>query len=70
MATTATDHHHHEAHSHPTGWRRYMYSTTHKDIGTLYLIFAIFAGIIGGLLSMAMRAELAGTGISVFPWIS
>ena len=70
MATTATHHDHDHAHAIPTGWRRYLFSTNHKDIGTMYIIFAIFAGIIGGLLSIAMRAELAGTGVSVFPWIS
>jgi len=45
----------HEAHDHPTGWRRFVYSTNHKDIGTMYLTFALVAGIIGGLLSIAMR---------------
>ncbi|PKQ05643.1 MAG: cytochrome c oxidase subunit I [Alphaproteobacteria bacterium HGW-Alphaproteobacteria-12] len=43
---------------HPTGWKRYVYSTNHKDIGTMYLIFAIIAGIVGGTFSVLMRAEL------------
>ena len=43
---------------HPVGWRRYVYSTNHKDIGTMYLIFAIVAGVIGGVLSIVMRMEL------------
>ena len=43
---------------HPTGWKRYVYSTNHKDIGTMYLIFAIIAGIIGGAFSVVMRMEL------------
>ncbi|MDB5571525.1 MAG: cyoB, partial [Hyphomicrobiales bacterium] len=70
MATNAAAHHDDHAHGIPTGWRRYMYSTNHKDIGTLYIIFAICAGLIGGAMSIAMRMELAGTGIGVFPWIS
>ncbi|MEO5804933.1 cytochrome c oxidase subunit I [Devosia sp.] len=62
-------HDHHAAdhgHSDPTGWRRYVYSTNNKDIGVMYLIFAIVAGVIGGLLSGAMRMELQEPGIQIF----
>jgi cytochrome c oxidase subunit 1 len=67
MATTATAHGAHDAHGHPTGWRRFVYSTNHKDIGTMYLVFAIVAGLIGGAMSVAMRMELQYPGLQIFP---
>jgi cytochrome c oxidase subunit I len=54
----------HDAHAHhPTGWKRFVYSTNHKDIGTMYLVFAIVAGLIGGAFSVYMRAELMHPGM-------
>ncbi|PZA11455.1 cytochrome c oxidase subunit I [Rhodopseudomonas palustris] len=62
-----SDHAHDDhAHTHPTGWRRYLYSTNHKDIGTMYLVFAVMAGIIGGVMSIAIRVELMYPGVQIF----
>ena len=49
-------------HHTPTGWRRWILSTNHKDIGTMYIIFAIIAGIIGALFSVIFRLELMEPG--------
>ncbi len=49
----------------PKGWRRWLLSTNHKDIGSMYLIFAIFAGIVGGLFSFIFRLQLAVPGNSL-----
>jgi cytochrome c oxidase subunit 1 len=68
MATMSATHD--DEHAHPTGWRRFLYSTNHKDIGTLYLVFAVVAGLIGSALSGAMRMGLMFPGNHVFPTIS
>ena len=53
--------------AHPGGWRRYLYSTNHKDIGTMYFVLAICAGFIGGTFSVLIRMELQHTGLQIFP---
>ena len=45
---------------------RWINSTNHKDIGTMYLIFAIMAGIVGGLMSGMIRMELMEPGVQYF----
>lgn len=45
---------------------RWIYSTNHKDIGTLYIIFSMIAGVIGTTFSILMRMELSATGDQFF----
>jgi cytochrome c oxidase subunit I len=67
LVRAAQDSEHAEAaNTPPIGWRRYAYATNHKDIGTMYLVFAIIAGLIGTGLSIAIRMELQNPGIQIF----
>ncbi len=61
---------HEQAHAHaahPTGWRRFVYSTNHKDIGTMYLVFAVVSGVLGLALSLYIRTELFEPGMHIYP---
>jgi len=56
-----------EEHHHgpPKGIARWLFSTNHKDIGTMYLIFAMTMLFIGGGMAMLMRAELMYPGVQI-----
>jgi cytochrome c oxidase subunit 1 len=57
--------HAHEHHDHtPKGPMRWLCSTNHKDIGTMYLCFSMVAALIGGLFSVIMRMELQSPGVA------
>ena len=54
------------AHDRPHGITRWLLSTNHKDIGSLYLTFALVGGLVSGFMSIAMRMELQSPGMQIF----
>jgi cytochrome c oxidase subunit 1 len=61
--TTHADHAHvHDDHK-PHGLKRWLYATNHKDIGTMYLVFACIMFFMGGAMALVIRAELFQPGL-------
>ena len=54
------DHHDHHA---PSGWRRWVYATNHKDIGTMYMLFSLTMLMLGGVMALMIRTELFQPGL-------
>ena len=72
MSSVTVDHipphagHDEHAHHVPHGWRRWVFATNHKDIGTMYLIFSFCMLLEGGTLALLLRTELFEPGIQFF----
>src|SRR5712692_8975012 len=62
MATSLA-HDNDHGHYHPSGLMRWVTTTNHKDIGTLYLWFSFTMFLVGGMLALAIRAELFRPGL-------
>ncbi len=67
-ASTTIDHVHDHAHDDhtPHGWRRWLFATNHKDIGTMYLIFSFVSLLAGGVMALGIRLELFQPGLQFF----
>ena len=64
MSAITHEHEHDHDHDHkPTGIKRWLFTTNHKDIGTMYLVFALVMFFIGGSMAMVIRLELFQPGM-------
>tara|TARA_R110002096_G_scaffold231516_2_gene421256 strand:+ start:2040 stop:3620 length:1581 start_codon:yes stop_codon:yes gene_type:complete len=63
MSTVATDDHHDDHQESPYSIKRWLFTTNHKDIGTLYLWFSFIMFLIGGVMALVIRTELFEPGM-------
>jgi len=70
MSTVSTTIDHADDHAHddhtPHGFRRWLFATNHKDIGTMYLIFSFVSLLAGGVMALGIRLELFQPGLQFF----
>lgn len=65
MSTVEATHDDHHDHGPATGLMRWVTTTNHKDIGTLYLLLSLVMFMIGGAMAMVIRAELFQPGMQL-----
>ncbi|MEX2496070.1 MAG: cytochrome c oxidase subunit I [Woeseia sp.] len=63
MSTAVADAHTDDHHGPEKGYRRWLFATNHKDIGTMYLLFSLVMLFVGGAMAMVIRTELLSPGL-------